>query len=116
MSVCKLVLVGSSVECAVLKWQLARRAYIDLSVLESLLQIVVDGFVRDLTDQSKIRNPNLLLLCGIKGSLLDVRLAAARCCSSSASILGFRALLALRSSADTLFQHLISKMKRRNGP
>jgi hypothetical protein len=45
MSVYKLALVKPSAECAMLGWELAIQAYIDLSVLESLLQIVIDGFI-----------------------------------------------------------------------
>jgi hypothetical protein len=78
-------------------------------VLESLLQVVIDGFVRDLTDQSKIRNSHLLLLRCIESGLLDIRLAAARRRSSSA-ILGFRRLLSLRTSTDPLFPQQVSDL------
>jgi hypothetical protein len=88
-------------------------AYIDLSVLEPLLQIVVDGFIRDLTYQREIRNSHLLPFCGIESGLLDIRFAAARSPSSSASILGFLCLLALRSSTDTLIeQQQISNLNK----
>jgi hypothetical protein len=86
--------------------------YIDLSVLKPLLQIFVDGFIRDLTYQREIRNPHLLLFCGIESGLLDIWFAAARCPSSSASILGFLRLLALRSSTDTLIQQQISNLNK----
>jgi hypothetical protein len=88
-------------------------AHVYLSILESLLQIVIDSFIRDLTDQSKIRNPHFLLLCGIESGLLDIRLAAARRSSSSTPILGFLGLLALRSSTDPLLQSWISYRTRR---
>jgi hypothetical protein len=88
-------------------------AHVDLSILESLLQIVIDGFIRDLTDQSKIRNPHFLLLCGIESGLLNIRLAAARRSSSSTPILGFLGLLTLWSSTDPLIQSKISSGIRR---
>jgi hypothetical protein len=87
-------------------------AYIDLSVLKPLLQIVVDGFIRDLTYQREVRYPHLLLFCGIKSGLLDIRLAAARSPRSSASILGFLRLLSLRSSTDPLIQQQISDLNK----
>src|ERR1700712_1905200 len=100
MSVPKLVLGESSAEYA-LAWLVLRCAYIDLPVLEPLLQIVVDRFIRDLTYQSEIGNPHLLLLCGIESGFLDIWLSA-RCTSSCPAILGFLRLLALRSSTDPL--------------
>jgi hypothetical protein len=87
-------------------------AYIDLSVLEPLFQIVVDGFIRDLTYQREIRNSHLLPFCGIESGLLDIRFATARSPSSSASILGFLCLLALRSSTDTLIEQQISNLNK----
>jgi hypothetical protein len=111
MSVCKLVLGVSSAGYDVI-WFAIRRAYIDLPVLEPLLQIVVDGFIRDLTYQSEIRNSHLLLLRGIESGLLDIRFTTARCRSSSTSILGFLPLVALRSSTDPLVQPQISNLNR----
>jgi hypothetical protein len=96
-----------------LAWQIGL-SYIDLMVHEPLLQIIIDSFVRDLTDQSKIRNPHLLLLCCIESGLLDIRLAAARRRSSSA-ILGFWRLLSLRTSTDPLFRRQISDLYAATG-
>ena len=41
--------------------------HVNLAILESLFQVVVDGLVRNLADQRKIRDTNFLLL----GSLED---------------------------------------------
>ena len=46
------------------------RTYVDLPVLEALLQVLVYGFVRDLAKQSKIRHADLLLLGALEDSLL----------------------------------------------
>lgn len=72
--------------------------YIDLVGIESLLQIVIYSFIRDLTDQSKIRYSDLLLFCGIECGFLDIGFAAARCSGSSSTPLGLRCLLIFRTS------------------
>jgi hypothetical protein len=54
----------------------SRLTYIDLSILKSLLQILIDGLVGDFTQQSEIRNSDLLLFRGIIGGLLNVWLPA----------------------------------------
>lgn len=52
-----------------------RRAYVDLTILESLLQVVVDGLVGNLADEGEIRDSDLLLLCRLEGGLLDLGLS-----------------------------------------
>ena len=44
-------------------------------MLEAEFQVVIDGFIRDLAQQCKIRNTNLLLLRCLKCGLLDLRLS-----------------------------------------
>jgi hypothetical protein len=77
-------------------------AYIDLRIFKSLLQILVYGFIRDLTDQSKIRNPNFFLLCGIECSFLDIWFAAAGLPAASSRLCIVRRFISLRTPADTL--------------
>lgn len=57
-------------------------AYVDLAILEALLQVVIDGLVGNLADQSKIRHSDLLLLGRLECRLLDLGLAAGRLCGS----------------------------------
>lgn len=53
-------------------------SHIYLRILKSLLQVVVDRFVRDLADQCEIRYPHLLLLGGLEdGFLCELCLLAA---------------------------------------
>lgn len=55
-------------------WRMpAISTYVDFVMLEAKLQVVVDGFIRDLAQQCKIRNTNILLLCCLKCGLLDLR-------------------------------------------
>jgi hypothetical protein len=79
-----------------------RGPYIDLCVLESLLQILIYCFVRDLADQCKIRNPYFLLLGGIECRLLDIWFAAARSSGTPTTIMSFRRLLSFRAPAYSL--------------
>jgi hypothetical protein len=52
--------------------------YVDFGILESLLQVVVDGFVRYLANQREIRDSNLLLLRALEDGLLrELRFLAA---------------------------------------
>jgi hypothetical protein len=46
---------------------------INLGAFESLLQVLIDGLVGDLTQQSQIGDTNLLLLSCLKGGLLGLR-------------------------------------------
>lgn len=41
-------------------------------MLESQLQVIVDGLVRNLAEQRKIRHTNLLLLCSLEDGLSDL--------------------------------------------
>jgi hypothetical protein len=54
----------------------SQRAYIDLAILESLFQVIVDCFVGDLADKGEIRDSNFLLLGRLEGRLLDLGLSA----------------------------------------
>lgn len=45
-------------------------AYVYLPMLKSLLQILVDGFVRDFAQQSQIRNSDFFLLRDLKVAFL----------------------------------------------
>ena len=44
-------------------------------MLETELQVIIDGFIGDLAQQREVRDTNLLLLGTFKGGLLDLRLA-----------------------------------------
>jgi|SRR5690242_9388773 len=46
-----------------------RVTHVDFAILEALLQVVVDGLVRDLADQRQIRDSHLLLLGRLEDSL-----------------------------------------------
>lgn len=63
--------------------------HVDFAILEALLQVVVDGLVRDLADQRQIRDAHLLLLGGLEdGFCCELGLWLPRTSSScSASIL-----------------------------
>ena len=80
---------------------LAGTTYIDLPILEPLLQVVVDGLVGHLADQGKIGDTNLLLLRSVKGRLLDIRLTASSTIPTALCLLG---LVAFGSPTDTLFE------------
>jgi len=44
--------------------------HVDLAILEALLQVVVDGFIRHLADQREIRHTDFLLLGRLEDGLL----------------------------------------------
>lgn len=46
--------------------------YVDLRVLKSFLEVLVDGLVRDLAEQREVRHSNLLLLRALEHRLLDL--------------------------------------------
>ena len=50
----------------------ARPTYVDLCIFKSLLQVVIDGFVRYLADESEVRDSNFLLLSALKNGLPDL--------------------------------------------
>lgn len=56
---------------------------VDFTMFESLLQVLVDGFVRDFTEQCQIRYTDFFLLCDFESSFLDLRLIAAIFLSTS---------------------------------
>lgn len=49
--------------------------YINLIMVESQFQVVINGFVGDLAEQRKVRDTDFLLFGSLKGGLLDLRLA-----------------------------------------
>lgn len=51
-------------------------AHINLPILESLLQVVIDRLVRHFADQGKIRDSHFLLLGRVECGLLDIRFTA----------------------------------------
>ena len=81
------------------------RPYINFPILKSLLQVIIYGFIRDFADQSKIGNPDFLLLRRIECCFLDVRFAAAT------SNLGIRSFLssfgATTDTLDRIYRQLI---------
>ena len=50
--------------------------YVDLPCLESFFKVVVDRLIRDLADESEIRDAHLFLFGALEYSLPDLRLAA----------------------------------------
>ena len=50
---------------------------VDFGIFESLFQIVVYGFIRDLADQREVRDPDLFLLGAFELGFLDLGLSAA---------------------------------------
>lgn len=55
--------------------------YIDLRILEALLQIFIDCLVRDFTDQGKVRHPDLFLLRAFEHSFSHLWLSPSIICS-----------------------------------
>lgn len=82
----------------------SRPTYVDLRILKSLLQVVVDGFVRDLADEGEIRNSNFLLLSALKNGLPDLGLPPSATCRLSIAIV----LLAASALCDCLLKVAIS--------
>ena len=87
----------------------ARPTYVDLRVFKSLLQVVIDGFVRDLADEGEIGNSNLFLLSALKDGLPDLGLStpSATCRLSTAGV-----LLAASALCDCLLKVAISRYPR----
>jgi hypothetical protein len=53
--------------------------HVDFAILKALLQVVVDGLVRDFADQCEIRDSDLLLLGALEDGLLcELRLGLPR--------------------------------------
>ena len=82
----------------------ARPTYVDLRVFKSLLQVVIDGFVRDLADEGEIRNSNFLLLSALKNGLPDLGPSPSATCRLSIAIV----LLASSALCDCLSKVAIS--------
>lgn len=55
--------------------------YVDLCILEALLQIFIDCLIRDLTNQGKIRHPDFLLLRALKHRFSHFWLSPSIICS-----------------------------------
>ena len=89
----------------------ARPTYVDLRVFKSLLQVVIDGFVRDLADEGEIRNSNFLLLGALKNGLPDLGLSPSATCRLSIA----RVLLAASALCDCLLKVAISIYPRAQG-
>ena len=82
----------------------ARPTYVDFRIFKSLLQVVIDGFVRDLADEGEIRNSNFLLLSALKNGLPDLGLSPSTTCRLSIAIV----LLAASALCDCLLKVAIS--------
>jgi hypothetical protein len=102
MYVCLLVSTQVSVDHRNECFLRMKGPYVDLCILESLLQILIYCFVRDLADQCKIRNPDFLLLGGIECRLFDIWFAAARSSRTPTTIMSFRSFLSFRAPAYSL--------------
>ena len=77
--------------------------YVDLRVFKPLLQVVIDGFVRDLADEGEIRNSDFLL-SALKNGLPDLGLFPSTTCRLSIA----RVLLAASAPCDCLLKVAIS--------
>ena len=88
-----------------------RPTYIDLCIFESLLQVVIDGFVRNLADESEIRDSNFLLLSALENGLPDLGLPPSATCRLS--IAGV--FLAASALCDCLLKNTISVYPRAKG-
>jgi hypothetical protein len=82
--------------------------YVDLGILEPLLQIVVDGFIGNLADQGKIRYSDFLLLGGFENSSFDSALAGAGASTGVGRPRAGGILLAASSLCDGLCESHIS--------
>lgn len=49
------------------------KSYIDLAMIKSEFQVVINGLIGDLAEQREIRHSNLLFLRGLEHGLLDLR-------------------------------------------
>jgi hypothetical protein len=78
--------------------------YVNLSILKSLFQVLIYGFIRDFANQSKIRDSDLLLLRCIECRFLDVWFAAAGSTASSSRRRIVRSFLSLWATTNTLHQ------------
>ena len=82
----------------------ARPTYVDLRIFKSLLQVVIDSFIRDLADEGEIRNSNFLLFSALKNGLPDLGLSPSTTCRLSIAIV----LLAASALCDCLLKITIS--------
>lgn len=76
--------------------------YIDLSILEPLLQVVIYGLVRNFADQREIWYTDFLLLGRVKSCLLDIGLAVSSIAIGTTTALCLLGLVALGSPTNTL--------------
>lgn len=83
-------------------WAMGLWTHVYLAILEPLLQILVDSFIRYFADESKIGHPNFLLLCRVEGSLLDVGLTTAGRPGATTRLCIAGSFIALWSPADPL--------------
>jgi hypothetical protein len=79
--------------------------YVYFAVIETLLQILVDGIIRYFADESKIGHTDFLLLCRVECSLLDIGLTAAGRPGATARLRITGSFIALRSPTDPLNVH-----------
>jgi hypothetical protein len=82
------------------------RTYVYLAILETLLQVIVDRFVRYFADEGQIGDTNFLLLCRVECSLLDVGLATAGGTGATTRLRITGGLVALWSPADSLIARM----------
>ena len=85
--------------------------YVDLRIFESLFQVVINGFVRYLADESEIRDSNFLLLGALENGLPDLGLSPSATCRLS--IAGV--FLAASALCDCLLRYAVSVYPRAKG-
>lgn len=76
-----------------------RRPYIDLAMIKSKFQVVVNGLIGDFAEQREIRHANLLFLCRLEHGLLHLRLSS----SSSSAIAYISSSLGATKTSTLLF-------------
>lgn len=81
------------------------QTHVDLSILETDLQVLIDCLIRNLADQGKIRNSDLLLSCRIECRLPNIWLASAGLCRTTRGLSISGGLVALGSSTNSLQVH-----------
>ena len=89
----------------------ARPTYVDLRIFKSLLQVLIDSFVRYLADESEIRDSNFLLLGALENGLPDLGFSPSATCRLS--IAGV--FLAASALCDCLLKNAISLYPRAKG-
>lgn len=80
--------------------------YVYLAILETLLQIIVDRFIRYFADEGQIGDTDFLLLCRVECSLLDIGLVTAGRTGATTRLRITGRLVTLWPPADSLIANM----------